>query len=136
MLLLGANDPGWVARYLLFTAITSLVLGLNLWAYRRAIKNIERWAATNRLRVLERRFGWFLTGSFPWVANRGTLTYKITVEDADGNVRRGRLLVKGFFYSKVEPRWDADSEPTTAFPVQPLPAAMTPTGRSHDNPER
>ena len=133
MLHVGAQSLGLATGWLLFIAVACLTVGLNIWAYRRAMRNIEKWAAANKLRILERRFGWFLTGSFPWVANRGTLTYKITVEDSAGNVRRGRLLVKGWFYSKVVPRWDAASEPTTAFPVQPLTAAPVLTGPPHDS---
>jgi hypothetical protein len=109
-------------------AVITLVVALNLWAYQRALRSITCWASDAGLRILERRFGWFLTGSFPWLANRGTMTFKVTVEDAAGHVRRARLLVKGFFHSRVVARWDPASEPTTAFTVV-VPSPSVDTGK-------
>src|SRR5689334_18925431 len=98
------------------------VVALNVWLYRRAVRSLERRAAENHLRFLERLFGWFLTGSFPGVVNRGTYSFKVTVEDPAGIVRRAWVHVSGLTQSKVVPKWDAMTEPTTAFPVTPTPA--------------
>ncbi len=84
---------------LLFTSIRRRDAGL-----------IDRWAAENGYRIVGERGGLHLFKTFQWWTWRFQHGYRITVEDREGNVRRGWLrcvdFSRGMAQDKVTVKWD------------------------------
>jgi hypothetical protein len=116
MYLHAAGAPGMAVRVAFGTTVMAVILGLNVWYCRAAGRTVDQWAVRQGLRLLDRRFGWFSTGPFPWVRVRGGTHFRIVAEDAGGCVRRGWVRLADH---RVEARWDVATDPATSFPVVP-----------------
>ncbi|HUT01262.1 MAG TPA: hypothetical protein VM031_02310 [Phycisphaerae bacterium] len=91
-------------------AIGALVVFLGTWHFRRSRRLVDDWARANQLDLLsaDRRF--FRLGPFWWRTARNQEVFRVTVRDADGQIRHGYVRVGGWFMGmlsgKVTAQWD------------------------------
>ena len=96
-----------------FIAIAIFVLGVFIinWQFKKSRLLIDKWAARNGYRILNRRFQLFWRGPFWWRSSKGQLVYRVTIQDAAGNIRRAWIRCGGFFVGllsdQVTVEWDS-----------------------------
>jgi hypothetical protein len=98
-------------------------LVMTVWHYSRASDLVERWAQRNRYRILDRELRPLRRGPFWWRTTKGQEVYRVTVQDAGGNVRSGYVRCGSWAFGVLSDRVDVawDQEPTyqPGFPVVP-----------------
>ena len=103
--------------------ILFVVLGIAslIFHFSRAKTMLERWAARNGLRLLEREARILARGPFFLSTATGQEVFRILVQDQQGQVRRGYVRCGGFLFGmlsdRVDVRWDADPPRQPGFPV-------------------
>ena len=84
-------DPEFVFFWTVMIGAPAAVILLALpWIRRerrRGPEAVERWAQSNRLRVVKTEYRSIRRGPFWWHACVGVLVYRVTVEDGDGRTR-------------------------------------------------
>jgi len=81
-----------------------------IWHFRRSGRMVERWAADNGYRLLDREYRWLLRGPFWWRTGKGMAVYHVTVQDASGRVRKGYIRCGGWFLGLLSDRIDVEWE--------------------------
>jgi len=116
--MLAHSDGTGLLILLIFVPIA--IAGL-IWHFSRSANVLDQWARENGLRLLEREYRWFVKGPFFWTSSKNQTVYRITVQDAAGNLWRGWARCGGWFLglwsSKVDVRWDEPPRHTPGFPV-------------------
>ncbi len=92
----------------------AFVLGLIIltitWHFSRSNSLLQQWARRNGLRIIQQEYRHFFRGPFFWTTSKGQTVYYVTVEDQQGNRRRGWVRCGGWFLGllsdHVEARWE------------------------------
>jgi hypothetical protein len=78
--------------------------------YRRAAQIFAEWAATNGYRIIESERMFVRKGPFFYTSSNSQIIYHVTVQDAQGNIRRGWVRCGSFWFGPwqnvVDVRWD------------------------------
>jgi len=97
----------------LFFAFILIVVGIsfNLWIHAQARKMIETWAAKEGYLVLEKEYRAFRRGPYDWKTPPGRMVFRVVVQSAAGQQRRGWLRlgdgILGMGKHHVDATWDA-----------------------------
>ena len=106
----------------LLSALFTLCLGLLVLAvsvagavyavgtYRRAARVLSEWATHNGYRIIESDRKYLRKGPFTWTSSQSQIIYHVTVQDANGNTRRGWVRCGSFLFGPwedvVDVRWE------------------------------
>ena len=103
-----------------------------IWHYTRAASILERWAARNGYRIVQKEIRHFRRGPYFFTTSSGQQVYRVIVEDRDGYIRQGYVRCGGFFLGMLSDRADAQWDPQPphqpGFPVI-LPGHQDPQNR-------
>lgn len=96
--------------FLIFIVFFAMVAIASIfWDVSRANTLIEKWAASNGLRIVESERRWLRQGSFFWTTSKYQTVFYVTVEDAAGHWKHAYVRVGGFwlgmFSDRVDVRW-------------------------------
>jgi hypothetical protein len=77
---------------------------------RRAGQMLTEWAARNGYRIIESRRLYIFRGPYFSMSSRAQIIYRVTVQDAQGNIRRGWVRCGSYFLGPwrdvVAVRWE------------------------------
>ena len=109
------------ATALLVMVIVISVPVFLIWHYTRAASILERWAAQNGYRIIEREIRPIRRGPYFFTTGRSQAVYRVTVEDREGGIRRGYVRCGGWFLGMfsdhADVRWDPEPPDRPGFPV-------------------
>ena len=112
------------AMTILVILALGLAVGSMVWGFRRGEVLLDRWAARNGYRIVEREYRWLAKGPFFFRSGKGHSVYRIAVRDGAGELRRGWARCGGWFIGllsdHVEVRWDEPQprqQQARGFPV-------------------
>ena len=91
-------------------ACTIIILVL-VFVSRRSRAALEKWAVQNDIWIIEMEYRIIRRGPFFWTTSNHQTVYRVTVEDRNGNRRRGWVrcgvwFLGVLFSDSVEVRWD------------------------------
>ena len=82
------------------------------WAFRRTRTLLDRWAAANGCRIVERRWRVWRIGPYLFRSGEAQWVFRLAVVDAAGHRREGYARLGGFFLGlvtdAVDVTWDDD----------------------------
>lgn len=101
--------------------VVLVVVGCGLLAAMRirGKARLREWAETNNLTILDMKWRYLSHGPFFWVLNTHTV-FRITVQDANGEIRKGWVRIGGLFSGGFSVKWDSEVGPvrmTAAIPI-------------------
>jgi hypothetical protein len=119
------------AGAVLIALLLILLAGASIaWTFARSKSLIQEWADENGYRLLDYQYRWLVRGPFFWTTSKGQTVYRVTVEDARGNVRKGWVRcgswLAGLWSHRIDVRWDEDTWHRPGFEV------VMPDERSRD----
>ena|SRR5947207_4805601 len=102
-----------LAVYLQIVIIV-LIVGLPIvyviGIYRRTGRMLSRWATRNGYRIIESERRKILKGPFFWSSSNNQIIYRVTIQDAYGNIYRGWVRCGNYFWGawtdELDVRWD------------------------------
>ena len=90
--------------------IAAVVVLLTVVQHSLSRSLLQKWAEMNHCRVIEKRFLFFSYGPFSWTSTQGQFVYYVTIEDSQGNRRKGWVRTGdwlfGVFKDKVDVIWE------------------------------
>ena len=103
------NSENWLP-FLIAPLVGVVAIASNVWISKRASNQLDAWAASSGLRIVDRELRWLRQGPFFWRSSRLQFVYHVKVEDVTGARRQGYVRVGGWWLgvlsSKVEARWE------------------------------
>src|SRR5215203_3704968 len=110
---MGASSMDGAGAALLIVLVVVIGLASMAWSFSRSRSLIQEWADENGYRVVEAKYRWIVRGPFFWTTSKSQTVYRLTVEDAHGNLRRGWVRcgswLAGLWSHRVDVRWDEDT---------------------------
>ena len=95
---------------LVSVGLIALAFAFVIGSYRRAARLLSQWAASNGYRIIESERRKFFKGPFFWGSSNNQIIFRVTVQDAYGNIRRGWVrcgsYLLGAWNDEVDFRWD------------------------------
>lgn len=81
-----------------------------LWTLKRARDRLNQWAQANSYRIIESDRRSFFRGPYFWRASESQAVFRVTVQDNNGNTRRGWVRIGSYLFglhsSQVGVTWD------------------------------
>ncbi len=96
---------------LLLIIVIALAIASTIHRSKRSNEILERWAASNQLRILNNETRHFFRGPMFWRTSKNQIVFRVSVIDQYGRQRSGWVRCGGWFWGlhsdKVDVRWDA-----------------------------
>ena len=90
--------------------VVLVVVGMTLARNVRSQSILDQWARANGLTIVNASQSLFFKGPYTLMSSRDQSVYRITVQDAGGNVRTGWARCGSWLFglasSNVDVRWD------------------------------
>jgi hypothetical protein len=100
----------WIFLPLLPLSVTLLMIGFRSWENRRSKDLIDRWAHSNKLRLVQMEHRIYFARPLGWRNVTGQAVYRITVVDQYGQRQSGWVRCGGRWWGlhsdKITVRWD------------------------------
>jgi hypothetical protein len=107
---------------ILLLTVMGGVFALSYYAirtYQRAADLLAQWATSNNYRIIESDRRYLRKGPFFLTSSQSQIIYRVTVQDPNGNTRRGWVRCGSFLFGSwqnvVDVQWD-DQPANPAFP--------------------
>ncbi len=106
------DSTTWLIAAAIVVPTTALIVFAVIWSNRRAEALLARLAEENGFRIVEKEERQLRRGPFFWTSSKGQVVYHVTVEDQQGQLRRGFVRLgswgRGIFSDQAEVRWDGE----------------------------
>jgi hypothetical protein len=101
-------EAAWLI--LIIPVVVIIAICATCWHYSRSNEVLTQWAEQNGYRLLSQEYRHFAKGPFFWTSSKDQTVYYVTVEDRDGQVKRGWVRCGGYWTGlmsdRAEVRWE------------------------------